>query len=1109
MLPLNSASGLTASVTSTGALAALSAGDLVVNLYPGTELEGGPTQLYLRRRGAEWASTPLLGPAAPGRLREGDGFIVDGEWEGVSYSAELVLAADAAAWFWHVRLTNNGAAGEFDLIHTADIGLSGMGMLRNNEFYVSQYLDHTALEHAANGSAVASRNNLGHGGGHPWTVIGSLGRATGYATDALAFHGLSLRTDEPTPGLAGDLPSSRLQHEHAMTSIQEESFELGAGDSVQKGFFGLLVRDHPQATSQDDAALIDGVLALPEASHDILANTPHGAPVSTLFAAAPRLATRDLTDAEIAELWGTELRHVEEDNGTREAFFTPSGSHVVLRHKDARVLRPHGHMLRTGDNLVPDESQLMVTCYMDGFIATQLTEGHVGVNKALSTRRSYLGLQKAAGLRIFVEVAGSWQLLDLASAFAMTLNSATWIYAHDGATITIVETAAPDSPRIDLSVSVAGAPTRFLLALHTTLNDGEDGAHATPASVTTDPSGFSVHTPEANALGSFRFDVSAPFAIADDAALFSDATSRNLPWVCVTVEETHSVEVTMTANLLPRDELAAAAESILRIAPADTEAAYLSSLLNGLDLASSTDPDISRLGATIPWYIHNALIHYLAPRGLEQFNGGGWGTRDISQGPVELLLALGHHEPIRELLKLVFVAQNDHGGWPQAFGFFDRNMFRHADDDPHGDVHFWPPLALAQYIVASGDTAILDEVVGYHVAGGGNDSGTMLDHVQRAIGYINERLIDGTMLISYGHGDWNDSLQPADHSMTETLVSSWTVTLHFQMLRALTEAFELAGRAELAAEYAEMAEKVLAGFQSMIVDDVLAGYVSYRNPDELAYLVHPRDDRSGLTYSELTIVHSIMNDMFTPEQAKAHKKILEKHLVAPDGARLFDTPPVYRGGPQEIFQRAESASFFGREIGIMYMHSHLRYAEAMARYGDADAMFLAMRQAIPLGYSDAVPNALPRQSNCYYSSSDAAVTDRYQARDEYGKIMDGSIQVQGGWRIYSSGAGISVRLITECLLGMKRGRDTTVIDPVLPAHLDGLAVGMSIGGKPVEIRYSVSGSGSGVRSVEVNGQAIATTALSNPYRDPGVSVRTADITALLTGTNDHLTVSVG
>jgi len=44
---------------------------------------------------------------------------------------------------------------------------------------------------------------------------------------------------------------------------------------------------------------------------------------------------------------------------------------------------------------------------------------------------------------------------------------------------------------------------------------------------------------------------------------------------------------------------------------------------------------LARLVDLLPWLRQNALVHYLAPRGLEQFSGGGWGTRDVCQGPVE------------------------------------------------------------------------------------------------------------------------------------------------------------------------------------------------------------------------------------------------------------------------------------------------------------------------------------------------------------------------------------------------------------------------------------------------------------------------------------------
>ena len=88
----------------------------------------------------------------------------------------------------------------------------------------------------------------------------------------------------------------------------------------------------------------------------------------------------------------------------------------------------------------------------------------------------------------------------------------------------------------------------------------------------------------------------------------------------------------------------------------------------------------------------------------------------------------------------------------------------------------------------------------------------------------------------------------------------------------------------------------------------------------------------------------------------------------------------------------------------MYTHAHLRYAEALARYGDAEGFFLALCQANPIGIRSTVPAATLRQSNCYYSSSDAAVADRYAAFLEYDRVKKGAIPLDGGWRVYSERA---------------------------------------------------------------------------------------------------------
>ena len=224
-------------------------------------------------------------------------------------------------------------------------------------------------------------------------------------------------------------------------------------------------------------------------------------------------------------------------------------------------------------------------------------------------------------------------------------------------------------------------------------------------------------------------------------------------------------------------------------------------------------------------------MHYLSPRGLEQYSGGGWGTRDVCQGPVEMLLALGRVQPIRDLLLRVMRAQNADGDWPQWFMFFERER-NIRPGDSHGDIVFWPLLVLAQYLIASGDAGVLDERVPFFDSRSpdAGELATVWQHAQRALSVIEKRVIPGTSLAAYGHGDWNDSLQPADPVMRDHLCSAWTVTLHVQTLSTLANALRAIGRADDATPLENRAKAIQQDFQRLLVaDGVLAGYALFED----------------------------------------------------------------------------------------------------------------------------------------------------------------------------------------------------------------------------------------------------------------------------------------
>lgn len=1096
LIRLENRVGLRMDFHADGSLRRAALGDVMINLFPGNGVEAGPTGIFLRQLDGKAAATPLFGPGSPSAHGGGGrSLAASGEWRGLVFTVRLLLADAAPAWFWHVEVRNAG--GEpvtCDLIHTQDIALAHEGAVRLNEYFVSQYVDHTPLEHPVRGRMIASRQNQSTGGRFPWLLLGSLSRGVSFATDALQFHGLATRAGLCPRGLAEGLPDARLQHEHSMPCIQDEPFTLAPGDKISRGFFAWFEADHPPATTDADIAKADAALSLPEASAPMMDAPALQISASSLFTTAPLLPALDLDDASMIRHFGKERRHAEIREGRMLSFFAGSGSHVALKEKELSVLRPHGHLLRSGSSPIPDEAAMASTAWMDGAFHSMVTQGHVSINRFLTTCHGYLGFFRSDGLRIFAEIGGRWHLLDVPSAFEMSFRSCRWIYRHEGGVIEVVSSAPDDHHALHLAVRILdGAPTRLLISHSLALN-GED-SDAPPPAVNVEPDGIRVHPAPDTDVGRrfpdgfFRLipgGTTLLESVGRDELLFADGISRGRHFLCLVTAPSLAAELSIEGRLIEPER---GREKLPE---------------PRLSLTSAESKMPERVAEIFPWFVQNALVHYLSPRGLEQFSGGGWGTRDVCQGPVELLLALGHHESIRNILIRVFRQQNPDGDWPQWFMFFERER-NIRPDDAHGDIVYWPVLALAQYLLATGDASLLDEKVRFFHPDGpdAGENATVAAHIERAISLMRHRVIPGTHLAAYGHGDWNDSLQPAIPAMRDNLCSAWTVTLACQTFGTLARAMRHVGDSARAAAWENQAAQILRDFHRLLIrDGVVAGLADFQNPAHPKLLLHPLDDKTGLRYSLLPMIHAIINEMLDPAQAKHHLGLIREHLHGPDGARLFDQPITYHGGPMTLFQRAESASCFGREIGLMYMHAHLRYAEALAHHGDAEDFFDALCRVNPIGLRDLVPSAAVRQSNCYYSSSDAAFSDRYEASGRYDAALRGEVSLEGGWRVYSSGAGIAVRLIMQCFLGLRLNTDAFVLDPVVPPSLGILTAHWRLWDRPFTITCQPGTRGRGPVAVHLNGRDMPFTREPNRYREGAAAISmTAVRSALREGTN--------
>lgn len=1074
MRTLGSPAGSAAEANAHGALTRLEVRGLSLLLNPATSIESGATNVHLRvLNGENVRRIPLLGRHSPSSVEDVDGTLqATGRWTGpghdLTYRLTLALDADEPAWSWHLDVTNLGDTWvRLDAVCIHDPALAPPGAVDNNQYYVSQYLDVTPIDTPEHGVALGVRQNM-PGTRVPWVVVGSLGRGVGWATDALQL------VERTTDGVVwsgldrATLPSSRLQHEHTLAVVQDEAVDLAPGADHRTGFFGLLLEDHPAATGPDDLAHVATAIRAGAACRPPAAGAPTARAAErrdgalALLADAPVLSGVPLTAADLEELGlAADAGSTEHGpDGVPSTWRTPRGE-VVTAARDLEVLRPHGQILRTGDTLSPDPASLTTTVWMSGTFHSQVTRGHVGRNPLVTGRRSYLGIFRGQGLRVLVRDAedSRWELLDLPSAWCNGLDACWWWYAAaDGRLVEVTSRAPAESHELTLDVRVLRGPATRLLV---TLDTGPDESPA------------------------------------PDLTWTGDATvDRYEDWLVVDVEPTTGWQLTLRSG----------EESPSSGAGVDFWPGLTSSL--GLDLEGESREagEVSAVAAALPWFTHNALIHYLSPRGLEQYSGGGWGTRDVCQGPVGLLTALDRHDEVRDVLLRVLRAQNARGDWPQAFEFLPHDAGI-GQLDSHGDVVYWPLLAVGEHLLTTGDTGLLDHEVPFVGDDGATDPAPVEAHLRRALDRIEELLVPGTPLPAYGHGDWNDSLQPADPDLARRLASTWTAVLQVQALDALAEGLRAVGAApDLADDAAALSARTRAAISEvMVLDGLMPGYLLYDRAEagsEAQPLVHPRDTRTGLTYGILPWVHAVASDVLDPKASLHHLEMIEQHLLGPDGARLFDRPVAYHGGPMTTFQRAETSTFWGREIGLMYVHAHLRYAEALARVGDGAALLRALALASPWGLTDRVPQARPRQRSCYYSSSDGAFADRHDASERYPDLIAGEVPLEGGWRIYSSGPGLALRLVVERLLGLRRRGARVEVDPVLPAGSDGLRATVRLAGRLARVTYVVGPEGIGVRRVVGATGELALERLDNPHRRPGASVDTDDLRAALDAGTD-------
>ncbi len=995
--------------------------DNQINMLRGNLIDGQLSNIYLRVYHNDKIKSvfPLIGLKGKTSYHiDKNKIIYQGKILNSDY--QVVLSIYDNIYYYDVLVNKTTDFDKYDLVFTQDVGINNIGAVLQSEAYNAQYLDHKVFLNNL-GYTIRSKQNQGV---NQILQIGSLNKTVGYATDGFQVFKTGYKTSSELEGLKDKLPNLNYQYEFPLLTLSSEIIETNNNHTTT--FYGYY---------EIGDGLYENEI---EISHNHKVNDKYISLDNKI--SFNNLNIKTLKTYPLSKKFYKRYnnkRFIEKNNKNELlSFFTNNHTHVVTNIKESNTTRPHGHILLSGDLLNGTKNSFASTNWMFGVFSSHLVLGNTSFHKFNSDLRNFLNVQTISGLRIYIKKENELLLLKTPNLYEMGINYTKWYYnlEDDLLEITTFVNLKNKVQRINIK-SENNITYNFLLTNQLVMGNNEHD-HNIDYVINNNEAIFNfkennfVYEKHPNLK--YRIVSKEEVTFGDESILFEENKGlglfvmeyQNLSNVTFDIEGTYDKFTNYEFNF---------EEDLLEYKD------FIHSF-SGVKLSLRSEKEnLSQLEDTLFWFTHNALVHYASPHGLEQSNGAAWGTRDVLQGPLELFMASQKYDLVRKIILNVFSRQFiETLDFPQWY-MHDEYYFIQAHDS-HGDIIVWPLKALGDYLKITNDFDILKEKVPYMSIKENkwvNEDSSLLDHINKTLNKIMNTFVKGKYLPAYGGGDWNDTLQPTNQKLTNHMVSGWTPLLLYQSLNTIGNVLEgkpLGRRANL------LANKIKEDYEKYIIKDgIPAGFVIFEE-DESEYLLHPEDNKTGLKYRLLPLTRSIISEYSDLNRALLYDGIIDNNLKFPDGNRLMNTFVTYHGGKKTYFQRAETATNVGREVGILYMHAHLRYIEAMAKLGLANKAYDALFKSSSININKHVKNADLRQSNTYFSSSDADFSDRYIAKEKFSLLKKGDVLVKAGWRLYSSGPGIYINQFISNVLGIKTVNNNLHLDPVLDSKLKGLKI---------------------------------------------------------------------